>query len=162
LLLSLWAFVSSRPSDTETVVDMSSFLLPMEHIGYLVNLGFALDVTAVVTSAGYRPLSFDDVDDRRYVAYELINANRASAGEPDAFDEIEDLACRVRAMDSLSEFVQALQWVRCYQYQSSDSSTWTDSFACSFTERLRDELEVRIISCFQTTWVYEEAENSVV
>jgi hypothetical protein len=140
---------------------MSSFLLPMKHIGYLVNLGYALDVRAIVTSAGYWPLSLGDPDDRRYVACELIRANRASAGEHHPLDEIQDLACCGQALDLLSEFVQALQWVRCYQYQSSDASTWNDSFACAFTERLRDELEVRIISCFQTTWVYEEAENSV-
>jgi hypothetical protein len=156
-----FGFSSPRPSGTETAVIMSSFLFPIDHIGYLVNLGFALDVNAVVTPARYQPLSLSDADDRRYVACELIRANRASVGAPLAASEIREFPCGAIAPALLSEFVQALQWVRCYQYQSSEAPTWIESFAHAFTERLRDELEVRIISCFRTSWVHGEAEISV-
>jgi hypothetical protein len=49
---------------------------------------------------------------------------------------------------------QALQQVRCYQYQSCDCPNWMSTFAYNYSQRLTAELVSKIISRFVTTWDY--------
>lgn len=57
--------------------------------------------------------------------------------------------------DNLAQLAQALQWVRCYQYQSCEGRSWSSTFAYYYTERLRHEIDSKIISCFSTAWDYD-------
>ena len=59
------------------------------------------------------------------------------------------------SFDNLAQFAQALQWVRCYQYQSCDDPNWNTTFAYHYTQRLIAELQSKIIACFATTWTYD-------
>ena len=139
---------------------MSSFILPTDHIGYLVNLGYQLDIRGVTIGDGYQSLALYDEYDRRYVTAELMAANRTSVAsrysEPvDPVGEVPTVANPKVAFKNLAQFAQALQWLRCYQYQSCDDPNWKTTFAYHYTERLRSELESKVIECFATSWVYD-------
>jgi 5'-3' exonuclease len=141
---------------------MSSFILPLDHIGYLVNLGYQLDIHTVYNehSNVAQRLNLDDETDRRYVTSELMAANNTSvhARYGDQLRHVTDVP-EVRlpqvAFNNLAQFAQALQWVRCYQYQSCDDPNWTTTFAYNYTQRLITELQSKIIACFATSWVYD-------
>ena len=139
---------------------MSSFILPNDHIAYLVNLGYQLDIRGVTIGDSYQSLALYDEHDRRYVTAELLAANRTSVAtryrEPvDPAADVPSVANQKVVFKNLAQFAQALQWVRCYQYQSCDDPNWTTTFAYHYTERLRSELEAKVIECFATSWVYD-------
>jgi hypothetical protein len=52
----------------------------------------------------------------------------------------------------LIDIVQALQWVRCYRYQSCEAPNWTTTFAYHYTHRLQSELISKIVAHFETQW----------
>ena len=139
---------------------MSSFVLSTDHVGYLVNLGYQLDIRGVTIGDSYQSLALYDEHDRRYVTAELMAANRTSVAsrynEPvDPVGEVPAVANPKVAFKNLAQFAQAMQWVRCYQYQSCDDPNWKTTFAYHYTERLRIELESKVIGCFATSWVYD-------
>ena len=53
---------------------MSCFILSNDHIGYLVNLGYQLDIRGVTIGDCHQSLALYDEHDRRYVTAELIAA----------------------------------------------------------------------------------------
>lgn len=143
---------------------MSCFVLPGEHIGFLVDLGMTLEITIVLTPQGYRRLDLGTDAGRFVLGAELMATNRASASarysalEEQADDAVCSGSGRKVALGELNDVVQALQWVRCYEYQSDNPPNWVEGFACSYAAALRAELESRIISFFDTTWVLERSE----
>ena len=139
---------------------MSCFILSNDHIGYLVNLGHQLDIRGVVIGDTYQSLALYDEGDRRYVTSELLAANRTSVAtrynEPvDPVTDVPTIGNPTMRLVNLAQFAQALQWVRCYQYQSCDDPNWNTTFAYHYTERLIDELVAKVIACFATTWTYD-------
>ena len=139
---------------------MSCFIVSNDHIGYLVNLGHQLDIRGVTVGDSYQSLALYDEHDRRYVTAELLAANRTSVAtrynEPvGPVTDIPTIANPTLRLVNLAQFAQALQWVRCYQYQSCDDPNWTTTFAYHYTERLIDELVSKVIACFATTWTYD-------
>ncbi len=140
---------------------MSSFILPADHIGCLVNLGYELNIRAVHnehSNIAVR-LNLENADDRKFVANELIDANINSVCTrygtlPEHPIQVPCFLLPSVPLTSLEQFAQALQWVRCYQYQSCEGFGWKTTFAYQYTERVRMELETKIISCFATSWVY--------
>jgi hypothetical protein len=151
-----------RATEPKGPIHMSSFVLPPDHIGYLVNLGYQLDVHAVYNehSNVAQRLNLDSETDRRFVTGELMAANHSSVyarygNRLQSVTEIPEIRFPEEALTNLAQLVQALQWIRCYQYQSYDYPEWTTTFAYNYTERLRTELESKIIGCFETRWVYD-------
>ena len=69
--------------------------------------------------------------------------------------EVPEIRLPQVTFNNLAQFAQALQWVRCYQYQSCDDPNWTTTFAYNYTQRLITELQSKIIACFATSWVYD-------
>ena len=139
---------------------MSCFILSNDHIGYLVNLGFQLDIRGVTVGDDYQSLALYDEHDRRYVTAELLAANRTSVAtryyeQVDPVTDIPTVANPKVAFKSLAQFAQALQWVRCYQYQSCDDPNWETTFAYHYTQRLITELQSKIIAGFATNWTYD-------
>ena len=63
-------------------------------------------------------------------------------------------SCQAGPLGS-AQFAQAMQWVRCYQHQSCDDPNWKTTFAYHYTQRLRIELESKVIGCFATSGVYD-------
>lgn len=146
---------------------MSCFVLPDEHIGFLVDLGITLEITVVLTPQGYRRLALHTAVGRGVVGSELMFTNRASVSaryaEPSSscFGAACSGSGRKVALDELADVVQALQWVRCYEYQSDNAPDWILTFAYSYAATLRADLESRIIGYFATTWVRERARVAV-
>ena len=139
---------------------MSAYEISLDHIGFLVNLGHLLGVRGVAVNGGYQSLYLDDERDRAYVANELIAQNRTSVGFRYSEVVVPVIGSRVFRFSTLrpvnlAQLAQALQWVRCYQYQSCEDPPWTSTFAYHYTERLRHELDTLIISCFATSWDYD-------
>jgi hypothetical protein len=139
---------------------VSSFIVDIDHVGYLVNLGQQLDIRGVTIGDTYQTLALYDEHDRRYVTAELIAANRTSVAtrynEPvNPVGDVPEIRSPRMAFNNLAQFAQALQWVRCYQYQSCDDPNWTTTFAYHYTQRLITELQSKIIACFATSWVYD-------
>jgi hypothetical protein len=131
---------------------MSCYLLPSEHLSYLIDLGAHLGVEGIVCAATYRPICHQDPVDVRFIFDELAATNCTSAGLDPA-----DGGFPVRPIDHLAlvdviDIVQALQWVRCYRYQSCETANWTTTFAYHYTRRLQSELVSRIIAHFETQW----------
>ena len=148
------------PPLTGTDTNMSCFLLSNDHIGYLVNLGYQLDIRGVTIGDDYQSLALYDEHDRRYVTAELLAANRTSVAtryneQVDPVTDIPTVSNPKVAFKNLAQFAQALQWVRCYQYQSCDDPNWESTFAYHYTQRLIAELQSKVIECFATTWVYD-------
>jgi hypothetical protein len=147
---------------------MSSFILPLDHIGYLVNLGYQLEIRSVYDEHCNlaQRLNLAGSNDRRFVTGELLAANIASilARNGSQHREVSDvpkIAFPELPFTDLNQFVQALQWIRCYQYQSCNAPNWTTTFAYQYTQGLRTELETKIIGCFATSWLYNGASLSL-
>ena len=139
---------------------MSCFILTNDHIGYLVNLGHQLDIRGVTIGDNYQSLALYDEHDRRYVTAELLAANRTSVAtryneQVDPVTDVPTVGNPTMPLVNLPQFAQALQWVRCYQYQSCDDPNWNTTFAYHYTQRLIAELQSKIIACFATTWTYD-------
>ena len=139
---------------------MSSFIVSNDHAGFLVNLGYQLDIRTVTIDDTVQTLDLADEHDRRYVTAELLAANRTSVatryGDPvNPVTDIPTVALRTGRLIHVAEFAQALQWVRCYQYQACDDPNWTHTFAYHYTQRLTEELLSKIIAAFSTTWTYD-------
>ena len=140
---------------------MSAYVLSWDHIGVLVNLGQQLDIRGVqVGDLGYQSLALYDEHDRSYVAAELMAQNRTSVAyryreQVIPVTDVPEIRSPHGPMRNLAELAQALQWVACYRYQSCEDPRWPSTFAYHYTERLRTELDRRIISCFATSWDYD-------
>ena len=139
---------------------MSCFILSNDHIGYLVNLGHQLDIRGITIGDSYQSLALYDEHDRRYVTAELLAANRTSVAtryseQVDPVTDVPEIRLPEVPFNNLAQFAQAMQWVRCYQYQSCDDPNWNTTFAYHYTERLIDELVAKVIACFATTWTYD-------
>ena len=139
---------------------MSCFIVSNDHIGYLVNLGHELDIRGVAIGVNYQSLALYDEHDRRYVTAELLAANRTSVAtrysEPvNPVGDVPEIKPPQVPFKNLAQFAQALQWVRCYQYQSCDDPNWNTTFAYHYTQRLIAELQSKIIACFATSWTYD-------
>ena len=148
------------PPLTGTDTNMSCFLLSNDHIGYLVNLGYQLDIRGVTVGDSYQSLALCDEHDRNYVTAELIAANRTSVASRYSeqvvpVTDIPTVANPKVAFKNLAQFAQALQWVRCYQYQSCEDPNWNTTFAYYYTQRLIAELQAKVIECFATSWTYD-------
>ena len=141
---------------------MSAYILPNDHLAYLVNLGYQLQIRGVHNGTSYQSLYLDDEHDRSYVFNELAAQNRTSVAyrysEPvNPASETPTIKLPTVTFNNLAQFAQALQWVRCYIYQSCEDPGWTTTFAYHYTERLLNELIAKVIECFATTWEYDGA-----
>ncbi len=58
-------------------------------------------------------------------------------------------------LDTVRDVVGALNWVRCYEYQSCESPDWTATFAHHFCEALRRALVGRLVTLHRAPWDYE-------
>ena len=139
---------------------MSCFMVSNDHVGYLVNLGYQLDIRGVSIGDTYQSLVLFDEYDRRYVTTELLEANRTSlelrySETRNSITDVPTIAFPLMPLINLAQFAQALQWVLCYRYQSCDNPHWETTFAYYYTERLIGELQAKIIACFTTTWTYD-------
>ena len=113
-----------------------------------------------VGDLGYQTLALHDEHDRSYVAAELMGQNRTSVAhryneQVEPVTDMPEIRSPQSSMRNLAEFAQALQWIACYRYQSCEDPRWPNTFAYHYTERLRTELDSRIVSCFATTWDYD-------
>ena len=102
------------PPLTGTDTNMSCFLLSNDHIGYLVNLGYQLDIRGVTVGDSYQSLALYDEHDRHYVTAELIAANRTSVAsryneQVVPVTDIPTVANPKVAYKNLAQFAQALQ-----------------------------------------------------
>ena len=155
------------PADTtpatnrKATIHVSAYIVTWDHIGFLVNLGQQLDLRGVTVTGGYQTLALHDEHDRNYVAAELMAQCRTSVAyrynEPvNPASNIPTFRGPRSQMRNLAELAQALKWVFCYRYQSCEDPGWPTTFAYHYTERLRVELENRIINCYATTWDYDD------
>ena len=137
---------------------MSTYEVSLDHIGYLVNLGYQLGLRGVMVGGLYQPLGLDNDDDRTRVVKQLVRQNQLSVGYrfnglPSPPD-VEPFRCVYRPLAKIEELAQALQWVSCYRYQSSETPDWPSTFAYAFTSRLTAELVRKFIAHFETAWDY--------
>jgi hypothetical protein len=133
---------------------MSCYRLPSEHLKYLIDLGAHLGVEGIVCAGSYRPICHQDPVDVVFIFDELAATNNTSVGLDPADREFPVRPIRDLLLGGLSDIVQALQWVRCYRYQSCETANWTTTFAYHYTHRLQSELISRIIAHFETQWDY--------
>jgi hypothetical protein len=133
---------------------MSCYRLPSEHLSHLIDLGAHLGVEGVICAGSYRPICHQDPVDVRFIFDELAATNCTSAGLDPADREFPVPPIRDLLLVELNDIVQALQWVRCYRYQSCEAPNWTTTFAHQYTRRLQSELISRIIARFETQWDY--------
>ena len=139
---------------------MSCYVVGLDHIGFLVNLGDELGVRSLCHGGANRCLELDEGPDRVFVACALIVENRASVAHRYGIEPAELVAPQTFRrvpilLSGLREIAQALQWVGCYRYQSCEHPEWRSSFAAAYTERLTAELIRRVIDSFPTTWDYD-------
>jgi hypothetical protein len=57
-------------------------------------------------------------------------------------------------LETIADLAQAIQWVRCYQYQSCEDPKWRTTFAHHYTNTLLQELVTKIIRAHITSWTY--------
>jgi hypothetical protein len=133
---------------------MSCYILPSEHLSYLIDLGAHLGVEGIVCAGSYRPICHQDPVDVVFIFDELAATNCSSAGHDPTDREFSVRPIRDLLLVELYDIVQALQWVRCYRYQSCETPNWITTFAYHYTHRLQSELVSRIIAHFETQWDY--------
>ena len=133
---------------------MSCYLLPSDHLSFLVDLGAHLGIEGVVCAGSYRPICHRDPFDVAFIFDELASANWASVGNDPPRPDFPARPIQHLPLAQLIDVVQALQWVRCYRYQSSEAPNWTTTFAYHYTHRLQSELISKIIAHFETQWDY--------
>ena len=138
--------------------EMSTYEVCPAHIRYLIDLGHELGVGSIVVDGQRRPVDLGDRSDRQAIGAYLLGANLQGTSPPDSAEteRLVDLrrisaSPNVRTLDDLA---QALQWVRSYCYQASHAPGWPASAARSYTDQLRDGIEVKIIRFFDTRWDY--------
>lgn len=137
---------------------MSVYEVSADHIGFLVNLGKQLGVSLVPHNGRLNALALHTTADRAFVAASLKMQNQASVsfrGQPSQQCVILVTQSTVVRLFSSTELCQALQWVRCYQYQSCEGPEWQGSFALAYTDRLSTELVSRLIAMHTTSWDYD-------
>lgn len=139
---------------------MSAYVLSWDHIAALVNIGYQLDLRGVTVHNGYQTLALHDEHDRSYVAAELMAQNRTSGAhryreQVIPVTDVPSFRLPPTRIHDLAGYAQALQWINCYCYQSCEDPGWSTTFACHYTERLRSELEGKIIAAFATSWDYD-------
>ena len=148
-------------SEPKGITAMSAYVLSWDHIGVLVKLGQQLQLRGVQhDDRGYQTLCLSDEHDRSYVAAELMAQCRTSVAyryreQPVPVTNVPVIRSPPTPLVNLAELAQALQWVFCYRYQSCEDPAWPTTFAYPYTERLRVDIETRIIKCFATTWDYD-------
>jgi hypothetical protein len=140
---------------------MSAMELQKDHLVALVNIGLQLDIRNVYDEHRNltRRLDLNEEEDRTYVLTELISQMRTSIAY--RYDEGTPHASPVSAgraisipLRSIGDVAKALQWVRCYEYQSSEGPNWPTSFAQHFTNMLTQALITKVISAHTTSWTY--------
>jgi hypothetical protein len=140
---------------------MSAFELPLEHLRVLVLAGHRLGVAQVVKPDGsIVPLDLGTFDDRSWLLDHLRAENRSALGRhtPDHdgfFSSHRDEPWPNPPIDSPKDAAQVVQWVRCYQYQSSGSPTWLGSIAQIYCALLTARLLDRVSQLFRLSWAFE-------
>ena len=140
---------------------MSAYELPIDHLAALVNIGHQLDIRNVYSEHSNltQRLALDDEGDRTYVLTELVCqmttsvAYRYSEKAP-LISEVPSVKLTRIPLDTIADLAQAIQWVRCYQYQSCEDPKWRTTFAHHYTNTLLQELITKIISAHTTSWTY--------
>jgi hypothetical protein len=137
---------------------MSAYEVSPAHIRYLVDLGRELAIGYIFVERMRHPVDLADQTDRQVVGASLFAVNRGGTWPPDAPEIARLVDTRQNSVSpsvrSLEDLVQALQWVRSYCYQACRWPDWSTSAACGYTDQLRDNIENRIIRCFETRWDY--------
>jgi hypothetical protein len=143
---------------------MSAIELQKDHLVALVNIGLQLDIRNVYDEHRNltQRLDLNEQEDRTYVLTELITQMRTSIayrydeGTPHASQPLPVSAGRAIPipLHTIGDVAQALQWVRCYEYQSSEEPNWPTSFAQHFTNMLTQALITKVISAHTTSWTY--------
>ena len=140
---------------------MSAYELPIDHLAALVNIGHQLDIRNVYSDHSNltQRLALHDEGDRTYVLTELVCqmttsvAYRYSEKAP-LISEVPSVKLTRIPLDTIADLAQAIQWVRCYQYQSCEDPKWRTTFAHYYTNTLLQELITKIISAHTTSWTY--------
>ena len=140
---------------------MSAYELPIDHLAALVNIGHQLDIRNVYSEHSNltQRLALHDEGDRTYVLTELVCqmttsvAYRYSEKAP-LIGEVPEVRMTLIPLETIADLAQAIQWVRCYQYQSCEDPKWRTTFAHHYTNTLMQELITKIISAYTTSWTY--------
>jgi hypothetical protein len=140
---------------------MSAMELHIDHLAVLVNIGHQLDVRNVYSEHSNltQRLALDEERDRNYVLTELVCQMRTSVAyryseKAPFIAEVPEVHMVRIPLDTIADLAQALQWVRCYQYQSCEDPKWRSTFAHHYTNTLMQELITKIISAHNTSWTY--------
>ena len=140
---------------------MSAYELPIDHLAALVNIGHQLEIRNVYSEHSNltQRLALHDEGDRTYVLTELVCqmttsvAYRYSERAP-LISEVPEIKLTRIPLETIADLAQAIQWVRCYQYQSCEDPKWRTTFAHHYTNTLLQELVTKIISAHTTSWTY--------
>jgi hypothetical protein len=141
---------------------MSCFLLPIDHIHCLVDLGSALEINTVYNEHNNMSHRLDySTEDCQFIAQHPTETNKASV-EARYHRDFSPATLYQRhpkqiPVTTVPELAQAIQWVRCYRYQACEALDWNATFANHYTQRLHEELVSRIVAKTQTSWVYDGA-----
>lgn len=140
---------------------MSAFELPLEHLRTLVSAGHRLGISQVATpDSSIVRLDLETFDGRSRLLSWLRTQNRSALGHPtpshDGFfgDHREEHWPNPK-IGVPKDAAQIIQWVRCYEYQSSGSPTWNGSVAQIFCALLTGRLLDRISQMFGLSWVLD-------
>ncbi len=139
---------------------MSAFELPLEHLRVLVSAGHRLGVAQVVKPNGAMvPLDLGTFDDRSWLLDHLRAENRSVLGRTPGHDGFfashRDEPWPNPPIESPRDAAQVVQWVRCYEYQSSGSPTWLGSIAQIYCALLTARLLDRVSQMFGLSWAFE-------
>ena len=130
---------------------MSAYEVPLDHIGFLVNLGEQFDLWTEL---------FEIPDPRGRVACELIEANRLSVAAryrevATPVTETPKFRTLPVPLDRPIDIARALRWIACYRYQCGDSPGWPDHAAHHYIDAMIHLLAIRLVAMFETSWDYD-------
>jgi hypothetical protein len=141
---------------------MSAFELDTDHLAALVNIGSQLTITYVHDEHANvsHQLDLTSEHDRAYVLSELISQMRTSVAHrytetAITVENVPTVRFTHIPLETITHIAQALQWARCYQYQSCEDPNWFNSFAYRYTNTLIESLISKFISTHSTTWTYD-------
>lgn len=142
---------------------MSAFELPAEHLAALAHVGAVLQVD--------RRMSLDAFPDStvatatQHAVFHLLWDQHAAplrsrAVATGAAAKVPPMPAVRVPLQTDAHLVQVLQWIRCYEYQSSSDESWRRSAARGYCRALERRVVDELIDRHRPSWVYEPASTN--
>ena len=140
---------------------MSAFELPPEHVALLVHAGSRLRVGPLPSPNDEEAAPDLSIASGRRRAFELLWHHHLTALSEwctgTAATGVPAMPSTMVPLRTEADLVQMLQWVRCFEYQTSGATDWPSSWARQYCALLTRAVIDALIDRHDLTWVHEPA-----